>query len=106
MPVSDSDELLLNQFRQGDDGAFEALFLHHYDQVYRVLYGLVGGREEAEDLAQETFLSLYHQLPQPEPGASLSAWLCRVCPNRVYRAINQPPPHSKRYPMDRAYGCA
>ena len=43
-----------------------------------MLYHLVGSREEAEDLAQETFLALYNQPPATGMGAALIAWLCRV----------------------------
>jgi RNA polymerase sigma factor (sigma-70 family) len=84
--VIDTDEQLLDRVRRGDDAAFEQLFLRHYGQVYRVLYSLVGQREQAEDLTQETFLALYHQPPRPDSGATLMAWLCRVCLNQVNRA--------------------
>jgi RNA polymerase sigma-70 factor (ECF subfamily) len=77
---------LLERLRQGDETAFEGVFLRHYRQVYRVLYHLVGSREEAEDLAQETFLALYHQ-PPAGLGAPLVAWLCRVALNRGYNAL-------------------
>jgi RNA polymerase sigma-70 factor, ECF subfamily len=85
--VSETDEQLLDGLRRGDDTAFERLFLRHYGQVYRVLYSLVGGREQAEDLAQETFLTLYRLPPAIEPGATLIAWLCRVALNRGYNAL-------------------
>ncbi len=76
--VIESEEALIERVRRGDAEAFEGLFLRHYGQVYRVLYNLVGSREEAEDLAQETFLALYHQPPALGAGATLIAWLCRV----------------------------
>src|SRR5215212_7717664 len=85
--VTDSDAALLERLRQGDAAAFEGLFLRHYGQVYRVLYHLVGSREEAEDLAQETFLALYDQPPATGVGVVLVAWLCRVALNRGYNAL-------------------
>src|SRR5689334_19996814 len=85
--VTNSDAALLERLRSGDSIAFEELFLRHYDQVYRVLYHLVGSREEAEDLAQETFLTLYHQPPSLPGGVALVAWLCRVALNRGYNAL-------------------
>jgi RNA polymerase sigma-70 factor, ECF subfamily len=81
------EDALLDRLRDGDEAAFERLFLRHYTQVYRVLYHLVGSREEAEDLAQETFMALYHQPPAIGKGASLVAWLCRVALNRGYNAL-------------------
>lgn len=86
-PVSASDDLLLEQFGQGEAAAFEELFLRYYSQIYRVIYRLVGNREEAEDLAQETFLALYHHPPAPKAGVALIGWLCRVALNRGYNAI-------------------
>jgi RNA polymerase sigma-70 factor (ECF subfamily) len=83
------EDALLARLRDGDQAAFERLFLRHYAQVYRVLYHLVGSREEAEDLAQETFLALYHRPLATGMGATLGAWLCRVGLNRVYRANNR-----------------
>ncbi|HET9221395.1 MAG TPA: sigma-70 family RNA polymerase sigma factor [Roseiflexaceae bacterium] len=85
--MGDTDEQLLQELRRGDDAAFEQLFLRYYGQVYRVLYSLVGGREPAEDLAQETFLALYHHPPSIAPGTTLIAWLCRVALNRGYNAL-------------------
>jgi RNA polymerase sigma-70 factor, ECF subfamily len=85
--VTDSDEQLLGGMRRGDEAAFECLFLRHYSQVYRVLYGLVGDPEQAEDLAQETFLALYYHPPAPDADAPLAAWLCRVALNRGYNAL-------------------
>ncbi len=81
------EQALIKRLRHGDEAAFEGLFLRHYAQVYRVLYHLVGSREEAEDLTQETFLALYYQPPATEMGASLVAWLCRVALNRGYNAL-------------------
>jgi RNA polymerase sigma-70 factor (ECF subfamily) len=80
--LTETDDKLLDLLRRGDDGAFERLFLRYYMQVYRVLYGFTGRREEAEDLAQETFLELYRHAPRIEQGATLAAWLCRVALNK------------------------
>jgi RNA polymerase sigma-70 factor (ECF subfamily) len=83
----DADTPLLELVRRGDAAAFERLFERHYAAVYRALYGLLGSREEAEDLAQETFLALYRNPPRPQPGASLAAWLCRVALNFGYNTL-------------------
>ena len=86
--MSEPDAQLLGNWRHGEAGAFTQLFLRHYQQVYRVVYGLVANREEAEDLAQETFLALYRQPPTHLDGdASLVSWLCRVALNRGYNAL-------------------
>lgn len=83
----DTDALLLSQLRSGDAASFERLFERHYATVFRALYGLTGSHEEAEDLAQETFLALFRSPPRYEPGMSLVAWLCRVGLNRGYNRL-------------------
>ena len=83
---AESDVVLLEQLRHGDTHAFEHLFLRHYTLIYRVLYHLCGYREEAEDLAQETFLTLFHH-PPAGGDAQLLGWLCRVALNRGYNSL-------------------
>ncbi|MBC8159691.1 MAG: sigma-70 family RNA polymerase sigma factor [Roseiflexaceae bacterium] len=85
--VSEADAQLLQQFQQGEAAAFDTLFLRRHSQVYRVAYGLVGTREQAEDLVQEAFLALYYQPPQLGGEDSLLAWLCRVALNRGYNNL-------------------
>lgn len=95
--MNKTDEQLLERLEQGDQTAFEALFLRHYERVYRVLYNLVGMRDEAEDLAQETFLALYHHPPRLRSGDGLAAWLGRVALNRGYNALRGERRRQQRY---------
>jgi RNA polymerase sigma-70 factor, ECF subfamily len=85
--VTDSDAALLERLRSGDNTAFDELFLRHYAVVYRVLYGVVGHAQEAEDLAQETFTALYRQPPRLDGSGALGGWLYRVAVNRAYNAL-------------------
>jgi RNA polymerase sigma-70 factor (ECF subfamily) len=85
--VTDSDAALLERLRSGDGAAFEELFLRHYATVYRVLYGVVGNVQEAEDLAQEIFAALYGQPPRLSGPGALGPWLYRVAVNRAYNAL-------------------
>jgi RNA polymerase sigma-70 factor (ECF subfamily) len=66
---------------------FDALFLAHHDGVYRLLYRIVGAREEAEDLAQETFLRLSRQRFAAGQEHNVRAWLYRVATNLAYNAV-------------------
>lgn len=80
-----TDALLLQRFLAGDEHSFEELFTRHYDMVYGVLYRLLGSRAEAEDLAQEVFLKLYHQ--RLRRGENVAGWLYRVAINTGYNAL-------------------
>jgi len=83
----ESDELLLEQLARGEPGAFETLFRRYGPQVYRAVYRLAGSPETAEDILQETFLTLFRQPPRRPMEAPLVAWLCRVALNRGYNLL-------------------
>jgi RNA polymerase sigma-70 factor, ECF subfamily len=83
----DSDESLLDRLARGDPAAFEALFLRYAPQVYCAVYRLVGSPETAEDILQETFLTLFHQPPRRPMEAPVVDWLCRVALNRGYHLL-------------------
>ena len=85
MAEHESDQTLLERLRRGDESAFDNLFVRHYAVVYRVVYGLTGTREAAEDAAQETFLALYRRPPAPDQP--LRPWLCRVALNTARNAL-------------------
>jgi RNA polymerase sigma-70 factor (ECF subfamily) len=57
----------------------EALALS--DQVFRVARRMVGSREEAEDLVQDTYARAFRAWQQYQPGTNLRAWLLRILTN-------------------------
>ena len=60
---------------------FEEEALELADQVYRVARRLVGSREEAEDLVQETYARAFRSWQSFTPGTNLRAWLLRILTN-------------------------
>jgi RNA polymerase sigma-70 factor (ECF subfamily) len=60
---------------------FEEEALDLSDQVYRVARHLVGSREAAEDLVQETYVRAFRSWQQFTPGTNLRAWLLRILTN-------------------------
>src|SRR5438552_7663227 len=77
---------------------FEEEALELSDQVYRVARRLVGSREEAEDLVQDTYARAFRAWQQYQPGTNLRAWLLRILTNlnidrgrRIQRQPDQQP---------------
>ncbi len=64
-----------------DRARFEEEALALADQVYRVARRLVGSREEAEDLVQETYARAFRSWRSFTPGTNLRAWLLRILTN-------------------------
>ena len=60
---------------------FEEEALALADTVYRVARRLVGSREEAEDLVQETYARAFRSWRSFTPGTNLRAWLLRILTN-------------------------
>jgi RNA polymerase sigma-70 factor (ECF subfamily) len=67
------------------NAALEAALKEHWERVYRVLFGLVGDRFEAEDLALETFWQMH--TTSPDLNDNLGGWLYRVATNLGLNAL-------------------
>lgn len=56
------DEHLIRCAQDGDKAALEKLISRHYDRIYQYCYHHVGERQSAEDLCQETFVSMLEHI--------------------------------------------
>jgi RNA polymerase sigma-70 factor (ECF subfamily) len=85
--VTFRERLLLRRLRERDERAFRELVEEYQDRVFNLLYRMIGGREEAEDLAQEVFVTVFKSIEQFRGDSKLSTWLYRVavnhCKNRI-----------------------
>lgn len=70
--------------RQGDQAAWEALMRAHQEPVFRLAYLLMGDPDEAEDIAQETFLRAYKSLKRFDTEHPLRPWLLRIASNLAH----------------------
>ena len=52
------------------------------DEFYRLAYRLMGNKEDAEEVLQDTFLRAYQKIGSFEGKSKLSTWLYRICVNR------------------------
>jgi RNA polymerase sigma-70 factor (ECF subfamily) len=75
------EERRLAGCRAGDLEAFRALYVDYAELVYHHAYHLVGDREEAHDIRQETFLRALRALPKFRGDCSLRTFLLRICTN-------------------------
>ncbi|MCF5703440.1 RNA polymerase sigma factor [Pseudomonas syringae] len=81
--TASSDESLLARYREGDGAAFEILYARHRQGLYRFLLGLSGKAELADEVFQETWLSLIRSASQPQGRATFRTWLFQIARNRL-----------------------
>jgi RNA polymerase sigma-70 factor, ECF subfamily len=80
-PGDDPESELVARWQAGDTDAFERLVRNNERNVFRLLYRMLGSREEAEDAAQEAFLSLHRHGHRFRREARFSTFLYRVAAN-------------------------
>ena len=94
-PVSPSDEELIELLRDGSSQAGEALVRRYYQTLMRYLHRLAGSDHVAEELHQQTWLSVLDHLQKFEPGAAgggFKGWLFRIATNKAndhWRAVGR-----------------
>ena len=79
--AGDEDTSLIERFLSGDETAFTSLVNKYRQQVYAVAWRLVGNAQEADDLAQETFIKAYRNLSKFRGDAKFKTWLLRITTN-------------------------
>ncbi|MBP5946287.1 RNA polymerase sigma factor [Pseudomonas sp. P116] len=98
--ATSSDETLLARYREGDGAAFEILYARHRQSLYRFLLGLSGKAELADEVFQETWLSLIRSASQPQGRAIFRTWLFQIARNRL---IDHWRKHGARQPLHDSY---
>jgi len=81
--ASPSDEELVKKAQAGRTDAFGLLVERHQDYVYNAVFHLVGRGADAEDIAQEVFVSAYRALSGFKGRARFTTWLYGIMLNAV-----------------------
>jgi len=76
-----SEAKLIERIRKGDQRAFAELVDRYKVMVFNMAYRILRHREEAEDIAQEAFVHVYHALKNFRGEAKFSTWLYRIVYN-------------------------
>lgn len=72
---------LIRRAAQGDAAAWEPLTLTHQQAVFRLAYLLLGDADDAEDIAQETFVRAWTSLKRFDSTRALRPWLLSIAAN-------------------------
>jgi RNA polymerase sigma-70 factor, ECF subfamily len=91
--VEDRD--LIAKARRGGVDAFNLLISRWERRVYNYLYRLVGNREDALDLTQDSFLKAYQNLGKLEDESRFAPWLFRIAHNEAYSMLRKNRPETE-----------
>jgi RNA polymerase sigma-70 factor, ECF subfamily len=85
--ASDTAVLLkwIKRAKRGDIGSYQRIYDQFARKVLNFIYRMVNSLEEAEDLTQETFVTVYQKLGSLKDNSKFEPWLFRIARNFVYQ---------------------
>ncbi|WP_299315418.1 RNA polymerase sigma factor [uncultured Aquimarina sp.] len=84
-----SDQYYINQVLEGDVNAFSGLVKRYQSLVYTIVYRMIRNKEEAEEIAQDTFIKAYKSLSKYRGEAKFSTWLYTIAYRKSLDAIKK-----------------
>lgn len=81
------DIFYIEQILKGKTDAFEFIVNRHKDRVFNLAVRICGNREDAEEIAQDSFLKAYRSLSSFKMISSFSTWLYRIVYNTAISSI-------------------
>ena len=80
---------MVGQAQGGDPGAIQAIYEFYAPRIYNFLLGMLGSRDEAEDVTQQTFLIVIRQLGTLREPSLLESWIYRIARNEAYQKFRR-----------------
>src|SRR5579883_3426535 len=84
-----TDIQVVESLQARDANAFRSLVERLEQPIIGYLYRLVGDREVALDLAQDTFLQAYKEISKTSPNLPVDAWVYRIATNYGLQYLNR-----------------
>lgn len=85
--VDAEERELIERLKRRDEGAFNRFVLIYQERVFRLVLRMLGDRTEAEDLAQEVFISIFKAIDGFRGDSALSTWVYRIAANHCRNRI-------------------
>lgn len=84
-----ADRDLVNRVRQGEVNAYGELVQRYQQSVFNVCYRVLQNRQDAEDLAQESFVRGFNRLDQFDINRPFGPWIHRLAANLSINALKR-----------------
>jgi RNA polymerase sigma factor (sigma-70 family) len=76
------DNEFIQALKQKSESAFKTLVETYQDRVYNTCMGIVQNADDAEELAQDVFIEVYHSIHSFDERSSVSTWIYRIATNK------------------------
>ena len=87
--VEKSDNLIVEQLKEGSKDALKLLYNQYADRINRFAYGYLKTDFEAEELVQEVFLKLWNNRQKLDGSQNIKSFLFKIAVNTVYDFIRR-----------------
>ena len=102
VPVKQPDTAeaeLVRLLQAGNEATFQEFIDRHGPRIYRLAYGILRNRDDAEDVAQEVFAKVYFSIKGFQARSSLYSWVSRIAINECYTYLRKKRPiYESEYP--------
>lgn len=95
--MQETDGELVERVLAGETERFRTLVQRYQDAVYGVALSRTGSFADAEDVAQDAFLSAFESLDELDNPESFGAWLYRIAANRAKQRVREDRRRQKRH---------
>jgi RNA polymerase sigma factor (sigma-70 family) len=87
--VSADEGTLVRDAKSGDLEAYDQLVRRYRERIYATIYHMTANHEDANDLAQESFIKAFQALKSFKGGSSFYTWLYRIAVNKTINFLKQ-----------------
>ena len=84
-----AEDVLVSRARRGDLKSYDALVKRYQERIYATIYHMTSNHEDANDLAQDSFIKAYQALASFKGGSSFYTWLYRIAVNKTINFLKQ-----------------
>ena len=88
-PVGMLEADLVRKARRGDLNAYDELVKRYQERIYATIYHMTSNHEDANDLAQESFIKAFQALNTFKGGSTFYTWLYRIAVNKTINFLKQ-----------------
>jgi len=88
-PALEEESELVRRARRGDLQAYDDLVKRYQERIYATIYHMTSNHEDANDLAQESFIKAFQALKSFKGGSTFYTWLYRIAVNKTINFLKQ-----------------